>query len=161
MYSPEIDGVVIRKKDKKKLKLMISKKKIKKEDSIKRQRIKEEIRLNTPKVQPSWTFADLGKDAPLRDFSTLPRDCWIAIFRHTDAMDVIVCGRVNKSLNRISKDQELWKFKLFNDFNVCTKHEANVQEDVRTFYKSLASGSAKCKDCSNKRRGIDFLIFFF
>lgn len=108
----------------------------------------------------AWTFADLPAEmqANLRDFSTLPRDCWIAIFKYCDASDVISCGRVCKGLLRISKANDVWQAKLFSDFSVCAAHAPRSQHEARALYLEIAS-SADCKQCEPTREWLSYCCY--
>ena len=99
-YSPDIDGVLVRKKDKAKLVGHLKLRKVKKQ----RTADNREKKLSKPKAKPAWSFADLPSKKSrelFRDFTELPRDVWLKIFLFCDAIDVLVCRRVNQGLNRL------------------------------------------------------------
>lgn len=100
---------------------------------------REEQKQLIPKVAAPWTFEQLPDEerSHLRDFSQLPRDNWIVIFRFCFAGDIISCGRVSKGLLSVSLDEHLWRAKLYDDWNItCEVHKAMP---AREAYLALAS----------------------
>lgn len=153
-YSPIIEGVVVREKDAVKLRGLMALKDAKAE----RKETNEIGRQNTPKVQPAWTFLDLPPEiasSNQKDFSLLPRDAWMCIFRFCDALDVVVCGRVCTSLRRLSLDEQLWRSKLFTDFSCSSPDvEDQLAKGARALYLQL--GSKVLPNWTPNRPGLGF-----
>ncbi len=151
--SPILDGIVIRRKDLVKLEGFLALKDVKQERKVER----EEKKQMTPKVKAPWTFEQLPEEerSHLRDFSLLPRDNWIVIFRFTFAGDIVSCGRVSKGLLRISQDEQLWRSKLFDDFSISC--EAHKTMSARDAYLALASVGTTCGVCRPLRPNLSLI----
>ena len=65
-----------------------------KEAKKERGEVRKEQKLMIPKKKRAWSFADLPPEQQknLRDFSELPRDCWIIIFKVDAFFYVCVCA---------------------------------------------------------------------
>ena len=155
-YSPVLNGIVVRKKDKVKLLGLLlarDQKKVRKE-------VRVEEKLNKPKAKRPWEFADLPKKLrnEHRDFSELPIDAWKKIFSFLDAVDVVVCQRVSTPLRRMAMEPELWRTKLFQDWSICESHQALTRSDPRELYLDLSSQKLgnNCA-CKPIRENVHFL----